>query len=403
MRQWIIGSILLLLGVVLLSSLVIMVQGRYDALPRIAAIGIAGVVAALLCIPLAMLAARPSFREAGVAGIATLSLQVLLISLSAVFVTAVGSDALLGAAFLLLLPGLAALSSLSLLHQPGVRHLAMAGVSLAAIAAALSVAPSIDAAVRSTFWENWWIEARIFGQVISVTTLLLLAAAWRRPAEPLMAPFLASIAPLLALLVTGAMILHARRTGEERILGIDPPVLLLVCWSIAVGVSLARPMRVARLQGSTAFLPAAFIACVIASGVILAAGAGLRSDVGLALGGTVGVIAASLFAIVALVGWFNWRVEVAAHAASITPGEIGCPRCHGVIVIRPGSGQCLQCGLRYKLTLESPQCRVCRQDLMKIQSDRCPECGELIRHLATGSRGDGQAGSAESAALTSSS
>ena len=155
--------------------------------------------------------------------------------------------------------------------------------------------------------------------------------------------------------------------------------LLLFGWTLAASIAIARLMRIAELRGTQVWLRWGFLGASIAGGALIALGRDFGTSEPSPLGAACFVIAGCMATAVIVVGWLNRRADMEEQIGSADPGTLRCPRCTGSIAIRPGSGTCAECGLRYRLSLEAPRCRRCRQNLMHLTSSVCPECGEPIR------------------------
>ena len=57
-----------------------------------------------------------------------------------------------------------------------------------------------------------------------------------------------------------------------------------------------------------------------------------------------------------------------------------CPQCNRKQAIAIGTSNCPDCGLQFEFHVEEPRCPNCEYLLYGLTSDRCPECGEPIRH-----------------------
>jgi hypothetical protein len=57
--------------------------------------------------------------------------------------------------------------------------------------------------------------------------------------------------------------------------------------------------------------------------------------------------------------------------------DLVCPRCGSSQRLRAGPSRCSECNLRIAIDVEEPRC-TCGYLLYKLESDRCPECGNAV-------------------------
>jgi len=379
-RKIIVGGIFVMIAIVGAAALLAPFLGGWDAVMRVLGIGIVGTVAGLAAIPLAMLTGRPALRPGAIGGLVAIGIEALILCTMALSLGHYRTDdALFSAAFAGALPLLLAVASLFVFGWRPMRGAAIVGLVIAGIAYLLVVIPSVRIAMGGRPGPGFDVEDVIVtGALLALTGKLILAACARRADEPSWHGVIFSLAPVAAMTITVLLIVadaNEWSTFRQERLG----SLTALAWPVAAGISLGRLMRLARLRDLQALLPGAFVAAMIFGGALMSWGIEIDSQITVALGASSLVLAACLMVAVAVLAWLQRRVEVVERLASITPGSLPCPRCRESIEVRPGAGHCTACGLRYKLSLEAPLCRRCRQDLTHVASAVCPECGEPVR------------------------
>lgn len=382
LRTGIVGVILTLLAGVAAAAIAVALTQRWEAFFRIVVIGVIGGTAGLLAIPLAMLTARPALRLAAATMIGSLVVVALLLCLAVLEVGgfdeqfAITAGALAGPLLLLVAAAL-------LVPSPRNRTLGVTGAVVAAVSV-VCVLPFLAMLFGMLSPSAHWTEPLLVaGQLLVPGCLLVFAACWRREAErPDLRPGLLAGAPAIVALVASLIMIHADYRQVWQPIDDRIATLLPLLWSTAAGFGIWRLMRLAELRGLQQVIRWGFLLTAIAGGASLVLEEVFSRGRNTVLGAAVLVLSGCLMIAAVLIGWLNRRTDYADRFATLPPGRIDCPRCGEQIGLTPGSGACAACGLRYKLSLEAPRCRRCREDLSARVSDCCPECGESIRGSA---------------------
>lgn len=98
------------------------------------------------------------------------------------------------------------------------------------------------------------------------------------------------------------------------------------------------------------------------------------------LGGAAGIVAACGSLALLILTAFNRRGASQAPASSeMREMALTCPHCGKKQSLPTGGAACAGCGLRIHIRLEEPRCPNCNYLLYMLASDRCPECGTVVR------------------------
>jgi hypothetical protein len=75
----------------------------------------------------------------------------------------------------------------------------------------------------------------------------------------------------------------------------------------------------------------------------------------------------------------NRKISTRTLPTGVKELTLVCPWCQRKQALPLGSSSCGGCGLKFRIAIEEPRCPNCDYLLYMLNSDRCPECGTLIK------------------------
>ena len=78
----------------------------------------------------------------------------------------------------------------------------------------------------------------------------------------------------------------------------------------------------------------------------------------------------------------NRKIPTPTLPVGVKELAIVCPWCQRKQTLPLGASSCAGCGLKFQIAVEEPHCPKCDYLLYMLSSDRCPECGTVIRAQA---------------------
>jgi hypothetical protein len=161
-------------------------------------------------------------------------------------------------------------------------------------------------------------------------------------------------------------------------------VFIIIC-SIAGLVAHANLAMFCPLKPGQFWLRYGTILCVLLTAIFIDADAVLHprhgrydSDLLMRLAGASGFVAACGSLALLILARLNQRFAHAPILAEIKQITLICPGCQKKHTFDVGQAQCPTCKLRIHTRIEEPRCPNCDYLLYMLQSDRCPECGQLV-------------------------
>ena len=385
LRKLLLRVMLWSLGAAAAAGVIAVLFSSQSIIFRVVGTAMTTAVAAGLMIALSLLADREKCRTAGTLGMAVVVAEYLL-GLFMIW----GFDALedyqwdeAAIALMLTIAGTAlpAMFYLRLAQVPACRLAARVGIGVCAIVFILFAVPAWFTG-RWSNYGNWAGTAMCVGIFGVVSTASLAGAGFDRRYWRY-----AGVLAALAAFVMGTI-------GIWRELHQGPLAFAIVA-SVAAVIAHANLVLLCPLKPGQRWLAYATIACAVltAAGVDVATSLDSEGEDILArMTGAAGILAGcGSLALLVLAG-LNRKIKPKAVLSRISEFTLICPGCNKKQRLPVGDARCPTCLLEIHVSFTEPRCPKCDYLLYMLQSDRCPECGIIVR-------GPGQPGDVEPAPL----
>jgi hypothetical protein len=339
---------------------------------RVVGTAITTAVAAGLMMVLSLVADRERFRASGTLGMAAVVAEYLL-GLLMIW----GIDAIAGyqweasaAALMLTIAGvvLPAMFYLRMTLVPMARIAAWVGVGVCAVVFMLFAVPAWITASWMDY-GNWCSTAACLG-VFGVAATASLAGAgfdrrhWR----------------YVGVLAAGAAFVMGT-IGIWRDLHQGPLAFAIIA-SLAAVVAHANLVLLCPLKPHQRWLAWATIACAVLTAVGVDVTMSINNEVEdllARISGAASILAGcGSLALLVLAG-LNRKVKPKAVLSKIEEFTLICPGCNKRHTLPVGDARCPTCLLETHVSFTEPRCPKCDYLLFMLQSDRCPECGTVVR------------------------
>ena len=365
---------------------------EFDAMWRVAGTAFWTAVCAAILLGASIAVDRPAARLAGLAGIALVTAQYMVIlGLIWEFPPAMAGfdaeDLVFALAWIIPLCGVPAVVFLRMTHAPVTRIAGWTGVVLAAAAFTLLFIGAVGAAMSNSPWYAWDSDLfEIAGGLAMLGPLVVLGLVGAGKGDRMYWRWLGIACSAVALAAwTWGVINNIYEGGE----------LFVALVAVACVVAHAAVMLHIPLTGGSRWLTYATVAAGAATGGAVATAAlliwGEAADdndpviellVRLASAGA--VLAGCGTLAVLVLARLTRRMDIPALAVvKLDEASILCPVCRRKQAIAldaesSGSARCLGCGLIMRIRFEEPHCTACDYSLLMFTGDRCPECGAPV-------------------------
>jgi hypothetical protein len=345
---------------------------RQEVTARVVGTAITTAVAAGLMMVLSLLADREKFRSSGTLGMAAVVAEYLLGLLLIWGVDEFDSYQWVASAGALMLTiagvVLPAMFYLRMTLVPLARIAAWVGVWVCAIVFVLFAVPAWITASWMDY-GNWCSTAACLGLFgVAATGSLAGAGLDRRHWR-----YLGVVAALAAFVIGTIGIWRDLHQG---------PLAFAIIASLAAVVAHANLVLLCPLKPSQRWLAWATIVCAVltAAGVCMATSIDSEMDDLLArITGAAGILAGcGSLALLVLAG-LNRKVKPKAVLSKIQEFTLICPGCNKKQKLPVGDARCPTCLLEIHVSFSEPHCPKCDYLLYMLSSDRCPECGTIVR------------------------
>jgi hypothetical protein len=127
---------------------------------------------------------------------------------------------------------------------------------------------------------------------------------------------------------------------------------------------------------------AAAATAVLIDALVVADERGRELPMGQNLAAAAGIIASCGSLALLVLARLNRHLDRAPVLSEVRELTVICPGCHKKQTVRVGDSACPTCLLKFHIRVEEPRCPTCDYLLFMLQSDRCPECGTVVRGAA---------------------
>ena len=345
---------------------------------RIVSTGVITAVAAALMLPFSVLADKARARREGLLGMALIVLE---------FVGALGLvwgafrglglgawDGEVKVAVTMAFVAMTALPAILFLRfasTPAARHAGRVGVALAGVVFVLLMAGT---------WapDGMWHEDDAFTSagviaglgVLAVASLAGVGTAPRRPWRWI---------GVLASLVASVMALYAIWANVQSDSGWFSVIVSGAAVVAHANLCLFVPLTPGQKWVRVVTIGAAIATAMVVDTIVLT-GAGFEGSFFVQnLAAAAGIIASCGSLALLVLARLNRNLDRVPVLAEVREVTLICPGCQKKQALAVGDSACAGCGLKFHIRVEEPRCPNCDYLLFMLQSDRCPECGMVVR------------------------
>jgi len=374
LRKLLLRVMLCSLGAAALAGVVAMLFFRGEIIARVVGTALTTAVAAGLMMALSLLADRERCRSAGTVGMAAVVAEYLLGLLLIWGLDAIGNYGFdeAEAVLMLTIAGivLPAMFYLRMAHVPKARLAAWVGVGVCASVFVLFAVPAWFTANSSGMDYGNWCSTAFCVAIFGVAATASLAGAgfdrrhWR---------YLGVLAALAGAVMGIIGIWRDLHQGQ---------VAFAIIASLAAVVAHANLVLLCPLKPGQRWLAYATIACAVltAAGVVAATYIDSEMDDLLTrITGAAGILAGCGSLALLVLAALNRKGKPKAVLSRIEHYTLICPGCNKKQTLPVGDSRCPTCMLEIHVSFSEPRCPKCDYLLYMLSSDRCPECGTIVR------------------------
>jgi hypothetical protein len=343
---------------------------------RVVATGLTTAAAAGLMLPFSILADKSGARREGLAGMALVVFEFIgaLGLIWRVFESLGAWDLEQKAGLTMVWVGMTALPAILFLRftsAPTARAAGRAGVGLCGLVFVLLMLGTWG---PDEFWHNWKLFATA-GAIASIGILGVGSLAGVGSPPQRVWRWGGVIASVVAAVMAVVAIWKEIHSGS----GWFSVVVSLAAVVAHANVCLFVPLTAAQKWVRTVTILAAVATAALVDAMVFAEEGHFDLPLGQNLAAAAGIIASCGSLALLVLARLNRNLDRVPVLSEVREMTVICPGCQKKQTLSVGDSACATCGLKFHIRVEEPRCPTCDYVLFMLQSDRCPECGTVVR------------------------